>query len=132
MNRILKHALVASALTLAVPGMHAHAASASPTIAAQPPCQLFADDPYWDGGGYLVGTGGRIYCSSIRTVTVLLRQDRPWWPDRTLAEVTKTGSVVILDAKKYCAGGDNDMKVFTETRTNTGGKIQSGRILTTC
>ncbi len=96
-------------------------------------CRLFADDPFWDGNGYMVGSGGRVGCvSTTRTVTVLLRQDVPWWPDRTLAEVTKTGMTVLLDAKKYCAGGDDDMWVFTETRTNTGGKVQSGRILTTC
>jgi hypothetical protein len=97
---------------------------------AQPPCQLFADTPFWDGG-YLVGSGGRINCGSTRTVTVLLRRDRPWLPDVTLAEVTKTGTTVFLAARRYCTG-NTDMKVYTETRTNTGGKVQSGRLLTSC
>jgi hypothetical protein len=28
--------------------------------------------------------------------------------------------------------GDDDMKVYTEARSDTGGKLQSGRLLTTC
>ena len=126
--------LAAAAVTIAATAMIVPA----PVVGASPPanrgvnCRLFADDPYWDGAGHVVATGGRIGCGSIRTVTVVLRQDRPWLPDRTLASDTDTRAVVILDAKKYCAGGDDDMKVFTETRTNTGGKVQSGRLLTTC
>jgi hypothetical protein len=112
----------------------AAAAAATPSLpdsSAGSSCRLFADDPVWDGG-YLVGVGGRIGCTSIRTVTVRLRQDRPWRPDRTLAESSpKTGSTVILEARRYCTG-NTDMKVFTETLTNTGGKTQSGRLLTSC
>jgi hypothetical protein len=98
---------------------------------AQPPCQLFADDPFWDGSGNLVGGGGRINCSGTRTVTVLLRRDRPWLPDVTLAEVSKTGTIVFLAARHYCTR-NTDMKVYTETRTSAGGKVQSGRLLTSC
>lgn len=119
---------IAFTLVLTVPA----GAAPVPAAAAAPPCQLFADVPFWDGGGNLVGVGGRIYCSSIRTVTVLLRQDRPWWPDRTLAtSPSRTGTTVILEARRYCTG-NSDMKVYTETRTNTGGKVQSGRLLTSC
>ncbi len=119
----------AAALTL-VGAAVAAAAPIVPDSSAGSDCRLFADGPVWDSGD-LVGVGGRIGCASTRTVTVRLRQDRPWLPDRTLAEVTKTGSNVTLEARHHCTG-NTDMKVFTETRTNTGGNTQSGRLLTTC
>jgi len=115
-------ALVGAAVAVGAPTL--------PDSTAASDCRLFADDPVWDSGD-LVGVGGRIGCTSIRTVTVRLRQDRPWWPDRTLAYDTETDSHVILEARHDCTG-NTDMKVFTETLTNTGGKTQSGRLLTAC
>ena len=94
-------------------------------------CRLYADVPVWESSTVLAGEGARFSCTTSRTVTVLLRQDRPWLPDRTLAEVSKTGRIVFLTARRHCTSGDA-MKVYTETRTNTGGKVQSGRLLTAC
>jgi hypothetical protein len=95
-----------------------------------PACQLWAEVPIWDGD-YLVGVGARVNCSGTRTLTVVLRQDRPWLPDRTLAEETKTGTNLYLAARHHCTGW-KPMKVFTEIRTSAGGKAQSGRLLTWC
>ena len=74
----------------------------------------------------LAAEGGRINCSTTRTVTLRIRQDRPWWPDRTLAtSAPKTGTNVFLVVREHCTG-NSDMKVFAEVLTNTGGKMQSG------
>jgi hypothetical protein len=94
-------------------------------------CMLYADTPVWESATVLAGEGGRLNCGSTRTVTVRLRQDLPLWPDRTLAQVSKTGTNVILVARKYCTG-NTDMRVFTETLNGTGGKVQSGRVLVSC
>ena len=119
--------MVALALTTVAPAaMLTSAADASSSS-----CRLYADTPIWESSSVLAGEGGRLGCASTRTVTVRLRQDRPWWPDRTLAQVSKTGVNVILVARAYCTG-DSDMKVFTETLNGTGGKVQSGRLLVSC
>ena len=100
--------------------------------AAAPPCQLWVDAPYWESSDVLAAEGGRINCSSTRTVTLRIRQDRPWWPDRTLAtSAPKTGTNVFLVVRAHCKG-NSDMKVFAEVLTNTGGKMQSGRVLVNC
>ena len=46
-------------------------------------CELYALQPVVDGNT-VIGRGGRQGCTSIRTVTVVLRQDIAWAPDRTL------------------------------------------------
>jgi hypothetical protein len=125
-SRILTGALALALTTIAPTAVLTAAADASSTS-----CYLYADTPTWESYSVLAGEGGRLGCSTTRTVTVRLRQDRPWWPDRTLAEVSKTGTNVILVARRYCTG-NSDMKVFTETLNGTGGKVQSGRVLVSC
>lgn len=125
-SRLLTGVVALALTTVAPAAMLTSAADASSSS-----CRLYADTPIWESSSVLAGEGGRLGCASTRTVTVRLRQDRPWWPDRTLAQVSKTGVNVILVARAYCTG-DSDMKVFTETLNGTGGKVQSGRLLVSC
>ena len=125
-SRLLTGVLALVLTTVAPAALLTSAADASSSS-----CRLYADTPIWESASVLAGEGGRLGCASTRTVTVRLRQDRPWWPDRTLAQVSKTGVNVILVARAYCTG-DSDMKVFTETLNGTGGKVQSGRLLVSC
>jgi hypothetical protein len=124
-SRMFAGAIALALTTVAPAAVLASAAEAGAS------CSLYADAPTWESYSVLAGEGGRINCGSTRTVTVRLRQDRPWWPDRTLAEVSKTGTNVILVARRYCTR-NTDMKVFTETLNGTGGKVQSGRVLVSC
>ena len=89
-------------------------------------CELYALQPVVDGNT-VIGRGGRQGCTSVRTVTVLLRQDIAWWPDRTLDTAQKTGDNVHLTVSHMCEGHTGAMRVFVETRNGTGGKVQSAR-----
>jgi len=62
---------------------------------------------------------------------VRLRQDRPWQPDRTLAEKTSSDGFVNLQVTYVC-DDDDEMKIFTETLTSDGDKVQSPRLYTYC
>jgi hypothetical protein len=89
-------------------------------------CTLFAGQPIVSGD-IVYGYGGREGCTTVRTVTVLLRQDISFWPDRTLDIDSDTDDNLTLTVAESCAGHKGGMRVFIETRTNTGGKFQSPR-----
>ena len=42
--------------------------------------ELWVDAPYWESSGVLAAEGGGINCSTTRTVTLRIRQDRPGGP----------------------------------------------------
>lgn len=106
-----------------------------------PPCQLYVEQPtdtwYFPGQldpNIITGWGGRIQgaCGSeTSTVTVRLRQDKPGWLDRTLAQETSSDGFVDLQVTYVC-DDDNAMKIFTETLTSSGQKVQSPRLYTYC
>lgn len=106
-----------------------------------PPCQLYVEQPtdtwYFPGQldpNIITGGGGRdtgACGSEDSTVTVRLRQDRPWQPDRTLAEKTSSDGFVNLQVTYVC-DDDDEMKIFTETLTSDGDKVQSPRLYTYC
>lgn len=110
----------------------------SPPPPPGPPCRLFVEQPTdtWFPGqvqNVITGWGGREGgCSSETSrVTVRLRQDRPWWPDRTLAQETSSSAFVSLEVRYLC-DDNNEMKIFTETLTSSGQKVQSPRLYTYC
>ena len=94
-------------------------------------CELYALQPVVDGNT-VIGRGGRQGCTSIRTVTVVLRQDIAWAPDRTLDTAQKRGDNVHLTVSHMCEGHTGGMRVFVETRNGTGGKVQSPRTTFDC
>ena len=83
-SRILIGATALALTTVAPTAVLTSAAGASSSS-----CYLYADTPTWESYSVLAGEGGRLGCSTTRTVTVLLRQDRPWWPAAT-AVATRT------------------------------------------
>jgi hypothetical protein len=96
-------------------------------------CQLYALTPFEDSGT-LVGVGGRSGCvSTYRDVTVRIREDISFWPDRTVAEKTVQNAlnVEITVAWEDCPFGDGG-DFFVETLNGTGGKVQSQRFDFTC
>jgi hypothetical protein len=117
---------IVSACALGLAGVAAVDAATGAEVQARSSCVLFAEKPTLNIPS-VAGTGGREGCVSTRTVTVRLREDRRWWPDRTLVEKTATGSNVLLTAAKSCVG-EQGKQLYTETRTNTGGKVQSPRV----
>jgi hypothetical protein len=106
-----------------------------PTAAAQPEiqaCHLFAEPPVLDAG-VVYGIGGRAECvSTRRDVTVRLREDRSFWPDRTLGQETEPDALNVTLTAVWDCEGHESATVFTETLTNTGGKTQSARRGITC
>lgn len=79
-----------------------------------------------DGQGSIVALGN-VFCQESVRAEILLRHDRSWWPDRTLARSEETGTTLRLSAIYRCNQGPG--KVYTEIRiqTSPGGKQQSGR-----
>jgi hypothetical protein len=128
MARTIRTTIALAALTPSAGVAGAVVSAADSSMAG---CRLAADAPAWESYSVLAGEGGRINCITPRTVTVLLRQDRPWLPDRTLAQVRRTGTHVEIVVRRHCTGNAH-MKIYTETRTNTGGKVQSGRLHAWC
>lgn len=125
-----------AATTMAAAGAVAATVLAAPPASATPlptsDCHLFAETPVLSTG-YVYGVGGRAGCvSTYRTVTVRIRKDIAFWPDKTLAEVTEPNVLNIrLAAIWDCYTGES-ATVFTETLNNTGGKVQSSRTWIYC
>jgi hypothetical protein len=111
-----------------------------PPPPGSPPCQLFVEQPtdtYFPGQlepNIITGGGGRLEgaCGSqTSTVTVRLRQDKPWQLDRTLAQETSSDGFVNLTVTYVCDDHDA-MKIFTETLTSSGQKLRSPTLYTYC
>jgi hypothetical protein len=115
----LAAALVA---VVAAGGLVASEASA----AEHPNCAIWAEAPVVDYGT-VYGLGVRSDCVQSRTITVSIREDRAFWPDRTLASTTKTGVVNANIHVAWRCSGFQDKRVFTEIKTSAGGSAQSNR-----
>lgn len=106
---------------------------AAPSAAADelPGCVIWADAPVEDNG-HIRGTAHRERCAQDRTVTVRIREDISWLPDRTVEERTWQG--VVND--DFTVGWDcpegRSGKFFTEILTNAGGKSSSSRRVLHC
>jgi hypothetical protein len=103
-------------------------------------CELTTSRPDMIGEGdslRMIGKGGRSCEGPLppkERVRVLLRQDRRWIPDRTLAdkEGTAEGFEFELTVLYRCSRGETK-KVYVETRNlTTGRKAQSPRVVITC
>jgi hypothetical protein len=123
-------AVVVTALVLAgalvVPASAAQAESPFCNIYAHPVQLDFAD-------GKLIGRGGRADCETQVTIRVRMREDRSWWPDRTLQERSQTGVNMEIELWHPCNPFLGNMKVFTETIVEgTGQKTSSARWVVPC
>lgn len=100
-------------------------------------CNLFALAPgveIVDGKRLLIGRGGRD-CSGAPgdtelTVRVRIRHHRTFRFDRTLAEVTRTGTALDISVAYECQGSSGK-RVFTETLA-AGNKTKSPRVYVEC
>jgi hypothetical protein len=113
---------VAVVAVVAAGGLVAAEASA----AEHPDCAIWAVAPVVDYGA-VYGVGVRSDCVQSRTITVSLREDRTFWPDRTLASTTKTGVVNANIHVAWSCAGHQGKWVFTEIKTSAGGSAQSTR-----
>ncbi|MGH2720076.1 MAG: hypothetical protein ACRDJO_00560 [Actinomycetota bacterium] len=93
-------------------------------------CALYSERPEWVNATIL-GRGSWYNCPSGTSVNVVLRQDRSWWPDRTLASRWGSGSSGSLLATYFCGNDFDPIKVFVETRA-AGRKVQSERAILPC
>ena len=110
--------LALAALTAATPG-RADAAS----------CTLYAEQPYYNGA--INGWGHWYGCPSTAKVTVVLRQDRRWWPDKTLDDAVGYGSNGSAFVGYACGNRFDPIKVFVEVRYGSQ-KVQSARSILPC
>jgi hypothetical protein len=113
---------VALVAVVAAGGLVATEASA----AEHPNCAIWAVAPVLDSGA-VYGVGVRSDCVQSRTITVSLREDRTFWPDRTLASTTKTDVVNANIHVNWSCSGHQSKRVFTEIKTSAGGSAQSTR-----
>jgi len=117
---------VAVASLVLVPASAAHAETPGCAAFAQAPEYIFEQNLLW-------AAGGRNGCSEIADVEVLIREDIPFWPDRTLTSGWGQGlanPIVRVDAP--CSPFGGPIKVYTETRTSQGQKVQSARWWAPC
>ena len=88
-------------------------------------CGLGADNPS-ASGGTISGSGSRAGCGGTVTLTVQVRKHRPAWPDKVVAETSRTG---FSNGSLTASGGcDGNGTYFTETRSSSGNKVSSGRV----
>lgn len=93
-------------------------------------CQLYPSPPEWYAAS-IFGSGWWFDCAAGSTVTVLLRQDRPWWPDRTLRSSSGSGSSGGIDLSYPCLTDFDPIRVYIEVR-NGSQKVQSPRVIVPC
>lgn len=92
-------------------------------------CRMGVEQPYYNGA--MVGTGSWSTCYAGSHFTIVLREDRRFWPDRTIRTAHGAG---ISGSKTltYPCGTDFDpIKVFVEIR-HGGKKVQSARAVLPC
>lgn len=111
-------------------GEEGAASAAAEESAALAGCTLYAAQPYWSSG-YLFGGGSWSGCPANASITVVLRQDISWWPDRTLASGSKSGSSGWIDLSYPCGTDFDPIKVFVETRYGSK-KVPSARSIVPC
>ncbi|NYH52930.1 MULTISPECIES: hypothetical protein [Nocardiopsis] len=87
-------------------------------------CGLGASTPA-TSGNTISGIGSRTGCGGTVTLTVQVRKHRPAWPDKVVAEASRTG----FRNSSFSADGrcDGNGTYFTETRSSSGNKLASGR-----
>lgn len=116
-RRVLVTAVTAAAMT--VGGV----AFTSPAWADAQACGLGADNPNSNNDG----TGSRSGCSGTVTLTVLVNKDVSLLPDPTAGVISRSGFLNgSLMANGDCSHGRGSY--YTETRSSSGNKIQSGRV----
>lgn len=93
-------------------------------------CTLFAEQPYWAAGA-IYGAASWSGCPASAGITVVLRHDRSWWPDRTLASRSGSGSFGSIQVSYPCGTDFDPIKVFIEIRYG-GAKVQSPRAVLPC
>ena len=91
-------------------------------------CDLVAEAPVVNHAErMIVGIGSRgDGCTTNGEITVVLRVDRRFWPDKTLAIKTGSGINFRISAIYMCKGRGSQ-QVFTEVRA-PGKKVQSKRV----
>lgn len=94
--------------------------------ALPPGCSIWASPPTQGPDWTILGEGNWSGCPSNSQVTVLLRRHRAWWPDQTLAELTKTGASGWTFLQKQCYMSGSTITVYVETRIGPN-KVQSAR-----
>ena len=104
------------------------AVSSAPALAAV--CSLYAERPEYIGAA-INGWGHWSGCPTSAKVSIVLRQDRSWWPDRTLASTSGSGSFGSRVVAYACGTDFDPIKVFVEVRYN-GQKAQSPRAVLPC
>lgn len=119
---------IGSAIVLALSILVAPAAT--PAAATTQSCILYANTPYRTTN-YIEATAGRSGCGNQVNLHIRIRQDIPFWPDRTLAEQFVT--VVNYDGflSFPCLGWGSTRKVFSEAIVGSQ-KVQSGRVTIPC
>lgn len=122
----------ASVIVMAITGilMPAPAPAEAASTAALPDCQLFAEPPEFINAS-ITGMGSWAGCSASTSITVVLRHDRSWWPDRTLASKSGTGGAGSLTVAYPCGNDFEPIKVFIETRRGST-HVQSERRVLPC
>jgi hypothetical protein len=101
----------------------------SPVPAAAATCSLWAEQPYYNGA--INGWGHFYGCPSGAKITVVLRQDRRWWPDKTLDTKYGYGPAGSVLTWRACGNDFDPIKVFVEVRYGSQ-KVQSARAILPC
>ncbi len=129
MNLKLATKAAAAALATLALAPVAGAIGDAPVASAAPACRLYAEQPTYNGS--INGTGSWSNCPANATVTVVLRNDRSWWPDQTLASRSGTGSFGSRTTVYACGNHFDPIKVFVEVRYGSQ-KVQSPRSILPC
>ena len=122
MNRTI--AATVAGFAVVMPGLiHSQTASAAAT------CGLYAEPPSYNSS--IVATASWAGCPAGARFTIVLREDRRWWPDRTIRSANGEGSYGSRTLTYPCGTDFDPIKVFVEIRYGDR-KVQSARVILPC
>jgi len=92
-------------------------------------CNIWADAPQLSQAPLAILGVGHRECTgpAEARITVRLRKDRSFWPDTTLAAISRTDTDVQLTARYDCRG-TGSQTVFTEIIVGTLAKYPKGAV----
>lgn len=123
MNRSLALATAVAGLAGLAPG------SIPPAAAAAATCQLYAEQPYYNSS--IVAIASWSGCPAGARFTVVLREDRRWWADRTIRSGSGSGGYGAKTLTYPCGTDFDPIKVFVEIRYGDR-KVHSPRAILPC
>jgi hypothetical protein len=95
MGEFMRRTIVATAAITAAMGANLLTTPTVASAAEAETCHIWADPPIQVGPGLIGGVGHRAGCVQRRDITVRIRMDITRWPDKTVAQSSRSGVINV-------------------------------------